>query len=738
MSLTWKSRADMATEATFSELQRCIEALRPIAPVPDANVLRRILPEPRALVSRMIAAELIKFDMGIAADLGLMRPIEFYLSALDTILPAEAVPIDLVMEEWKLRREFGEELEWSEMQKRFPHLTDTLAEWLAASRSSPRFPTPKEIPQLALHQKFDDFFVLSLLGKGAFAHVYLAKQESMQRLVALKVSGRQSDEPVALSQLDHRNIVRVFDQRQLSNSQIHLIYMQFVPGGTLADCIERLRGLPRSSWIGRRVLEVIDDQLRRTNQTTPESSAVRDRVASMEWTKFVAWIGIQLAEALQYAHDRSILHRDIKPANILLSMEGVPKLADFNVSYRSCGSSPHAAACFGGSLAYMSPEQLRAADPRYQERAEDLDERSDLFSLGIVLWELWKGTRPWQLKDVAQSWSEAIDQQLALRETEIPTEKDQQDSVSQALEGILRKVLAEDRDKRPRNGSELASRLRLVLNPSLARRFEPHPKSMQSWVQRFPVFWLACIVVYLPNALAARSNYMYNQSRVESLNNAELLSTFQTLSLVVNLVAFPAGAAILYFLCRYANALRIRSRQSDRADSKGIQWIWDLGHRMATIGGLLWFTAGIVFAVVLRVMQPDFHITDSIHFFGSLVVCGGVAWIYPFFGISLICVLYYYPEMIRNSIQDSQFAIRKQRLMRLAGVYLGSAAVIPLVSLALLISTVDTSRFWLLLLIGLTGLGLFASFFAYRKLEKSLADYQSILDPNGANITPFG
>ncbi len=106
--------------------------------------------------------------------------------------------------------------------------------------------------------------------------------------------------------------------------------------------------------------------------------------------------GRRLAESLAYADRRGgVLHRDVKPANVLLTAEGVPKLADFNISYaESVGGSSPPVAYLGGSLAYMSPEQLEACHPGMPGTAADLDTRSDIYALGVMLWELLAGVRP--------------------------------------------------------------------------------------------------------------------------------------------------------------------------------------------------------------------------------------------------------------------------------------------------------------------------------------------------------
>ena len=244
-----------------------------------------------------------------------------------------------------------------------------------------------DFTQIEVGQRLDDFDLLLELGSGAFARVFLARQLSMQRLVAVKISANRGHEPQTLAQLDHDYIVRVFDQRILRDQDWRLLYMQYLPGGTLLDLgrVVFADGPPTS---GQALLDAVDVALESRGESRPTESLTRAELATLSWPETVAWLGKRLAAALDYANSRGVLHRDIKLANVLLARDGTPKLADFNVSFSRNVSGASPFEYFGGSLSYMSPEQLTACQPGHTLEAADLDTRSDIYSLAVVLWEL--------------------------------------------------------------------------------------------------------------------------------------------------------------------------------------------------------------------------------------------------------------------------------------------------------------------------------------------------------------
>ncbi|MEJ5207709.1 protein kinase [Denitratimonas sp. CY0512] len=196
------------------------------------------------------------------------------------------------------------------------------------------------------------------LGRGGMATVYLAEQQSVQREVALKVMSPllASDEQFGerflreariIAKLSHPHVVQVHDVGMVGNQ--HYIAMEYVPGGPVMD---------RSG--------------------TPRPPAFALRVAS------------QIASALDYAGERGIVHRDIKPDNILLREDGNAVLTDFGIAHASDASRMTRTGTIVGTPHYMSPEQARG---------QKLDARADLYSLGVVLYELLVGRVPYQAAD---------------------------------------------------------------------------------------------------------------------------------------------------------------------------------------------------------------------------------------------------------------------------------------------------------------------------------------------------
>ena len=195
-------------------------------------------------------------------------------------------------------------------------------------------------------QQIGRYRIEKILGKGGFGIVYLAHDDQLQRLVAIKVPHRKLvDRPETaaaylteartVANLDHPQIVPVYDVGSTEDCPCYIV-SKFIEGSTLAQRIKD------------------------------------DRPTSGEAAELIATI----AEALHYAHRKGLVHRDIKPGNILLDTSGKPFVVDFGLALKE--ENVGKGAKYAGTPAYMSPEQARGEGHR-------VDGRSDIFSLGVVL-----------------------------------------------------------------------------------------------------------------------------------------------------------------------------------------------------------------------------------------------------------------------------------------------------------------------------------------------------------------
>jgi tetratricopeptide (TPR) repeat protein len=314
--------------------------------------------------------------------------------------------------------------------------------------------------------EFRGFQLVKEIGRGAFGRVYLARQGDLAgRPVALKVSAELVEESHRLAQLQHTNIVPIYSVHRAGPLQA--LCMPYLGSTTLADVLAARRARPAAEPGADQALAV---------------ASALVALSGAGYVRAVLRIVGRLADGLAYAHERGILHQDLKPANVLLADDGTPMLLDFNLAQDTKLRGNLPAAHVGGTLPYMAPEQLEA----FRDGQTNPDPRSDLYALGLILYELLTLRLPFPVPP--GTLGERVTRMIADRRAGPPDVRRGNADVTPAVAAIVRRCLEADPTRRYPSARQLAEDIECHL-ADRPLRHTPEPSLRErgrKWLRRHP------------------------------------------------------------------------------------------------------------------------------------------------------------------------------------------------------------------------------------------------------------
>jgi tetratricopeptide (TPR) repeat protein len=432
----------------------------------------------------------------------------------------------------------GESPKVEEYAARYPQVATLLRQVLPALQIINRQSIPSlaggelEAPLDPSTGKLGDFLILREVGRGGMGVVYEAEQISLGRRVALKVLPfaatmdprhlqRFQNEARAAACLHHTNIVPVFGVGQ--ERGVHFYAMQFIEGQTLSGLIGEMRrqaglkeplAVSRAPNVAHREPDVAAATVPYASpvpETAPPAVATSTQslaAFTTEWSRkstayfrSVAQLGIQAADALEYAHQMGVIHRDIKPANLIVDGHGTLWVTDFGLALCRTQEGLTMTGDLVGTLRYMSPEQALA-------NRVIIDHRTDVYSLGVTLYEMLTLRVPFE----GENRQELL-RQIAFDEPRGPRKVNK--SIPAELETIVLKAMERNPADRYAAARDVAEDLRRFVEDKPIRAKPPSlMQRARRWARRHrPVVWAAAVVAMILVTLVGVNGVLWAQKR---------------------------------------------------------------------------------------------------------------------------------------------------------------------------------------------------------------------------------
>ncbi len=547
-------------------------------------------------------------------------------------------------------------------------------------------------PLLEIGDRIAGFRILSVLGRGTFATLYLAEHESLGKLVALKVSRERgqpwlvppdsqpghlrkaSNEACRLAELEHDSIVTVYTEEVVPERGLRLISMQYVWGTTLKEIIDQAAAVPAAERSGATLLPALTDGGHPALTLTPAMQQERERFARLSYHDAVFRIAIQLTSALAVAHARGILHLDIKPANILINQAGRPLLVDFNLAI-SATLLEHASG-IGGTLLYMSPEHLDACNPRHPTPPQAIDERSDGYSLALVLFELAACQYPFDKQAMAQApLEEAAAVSAAQRRQGAPSLRAFDPAASRSLDLVLQKGLAPEPAKRFASAADFSQALEAAQHYDTLCGRQPPARWLEVTSGRWPRQAMAALALF-PHVVGNVLIIIYPAITNRSPNDlARYWIPFLSLNVVVYAAAIWAFAKYAFpFVYRLEHVEQAAPDSAAEADALRSNYSQTLYVLLGT-GLAAW-----------AVMSLSTIGWADVHMLLTWLLTVTIVMSYAYFGSELLLVRGFYPRLL---IMNRTPILTARRELRAASSRVGwfklLAGVTPMVGALLLV-----------------------------------------------------